>query len=210
MYTSTPLVCHGTKRLSAAELVVRGRNHVSTMTGNPAFPHPLPSLAEVAAACDELDHASQVFEFNRGRMDLSTRNLAHERLRRLIICLAGYVQGHCRGDRSIVRSAGFVTKHKRSASMPMAIPGGVRAERADHPGCIDLRWDAVKGRKMYTIQFTDGDPSNEEGWRQLTLTSKNHFTATGLESDRAYTFRILAFGALGYGPPSDISIAKAA
>lgn len=163
IYARSVLVCHGTKRVPAADLVLRGRNHVNLMAGNPAFPDPQPSLAEVSKACDELNVASQVYEFNKGRVDLVTRNEARERLRRLIISLAAYVQACSDGDRTIAMKAGFKTKRKRSPSEPMDRPGNVRAKAAAFPGSIDLRWGGVKGHKMYGVWFTDDDPNREEG-----------------------------------------------
>lgn len=44
----------------------------------------------------------------------------------------------------------------------------------------------------------------------LTMTTKNFHTVTDLERSRTYTFRVVALGALGFGPVSDIAIATAA
>jgi len=210
MYTRTATICHGTKRVPSPALVEKGRTHVALMSANPAFPDPRPTLQEVATACDELDAASQVYEFNKGRLDLVARNAAHARLRLLIIGLAAYVQATCGSDASTIRSAGFEIKRKRAPSQPMTAPGDVRAKRAELPGCIDLRWGAVKGRRLYEVQICTGDPSQATCWALLFQTSKNHCTVPHLTSDRPYTFRVHAIGVLGAGPMSDIATAKAA
>lgn len=210
MFTRNVAICHGTKRVPSPQLVDRGRYHVTMMSGNPAFPGPQPSLAEVTQACDQLDLFSQTYQFTRGRLDLAARNEAHAHLRMLIISLAAYVQTTCGGDRGTALSAGFETKRKRSPSEPMTAPGDVRASRTAYPGTIDLRWAAVKHRKIYAVYYTDGDPGQPEGWTLLLHTSKNYCTVTELVSDVQYTFRITALGAQGEGPVSDIAVAKAA
>ena len=128
---------------------------------------------EITHACGELDAAAQVYEFNRRRNDLLTRNTKQERLRHLIIGLSSHVQACCKGDRRIVMSAGFETKRKRSASEPLDRLGDLRAKRSDYPGCIDLRWAGVKHNRLYSVWVTDGDPGIERGWRPLTRTTKN-------------------------------------
>lgn len=203
-------VCHATKRVPSPELVEKGRNHVARMSGNPVYPDPMPSLADVARACDELDLASQRFEFNRGRLDLVARDAAHHRLCLLIRALASYVHATCNGSRENVLSAGFETKRRPSPSQPMAAPGNVRAMRSELPGTIKLRWGGVKGKKLYAVYITNGDPGKPEGWSLLMQTTKNYCTVPDLVSDSHYTFRVSAYGALGEGPVSDVAMAKAA
>ena len=210
MYTSTVLVCHGTKRLTAQELVSKTRTHVTMMNGNPHFPDPMPSLAEITEACDELDIAAQVYSFNHGRMDLNNRNTAYQHVRKLIILLAIHVQNRCKNDRAIALSAGFETKRKRSPSQPTGTPADVRAVSRTSPGSIDLRWNAVKARKVYSVWMTDSDPQNEDGWQLVEQTSRNFCTIEDLERFKAYTFRVSAFGVLGHGAMSDIAIATTA
>lgn len=210
MYTRPVLVCHGTKRLTAQELVSKTRTHVSMMTGNPHFPDPMPSLAEVTEACDELDIAAQVYAFNHGRMDLNNRNTSYQRVRQLVILLAIHVQNRCKNDRAIALSAGFETKRKRSPSQPTGTPANVRAASTAYPGSIALRWNAVKARKVYSVWMTERDPQIEEGWQLVEQTSRNFCTIADLERFKTYTFRVMAIGVLGHGAMSDIAIATTA
>lgn len=210
MYTRTATICHGTKRVPSPALVEKGRTHVAMMSANPAFTDPRPTLQEVAAACDALEAASQVYEFNKGRLDLVARNAAHARLRLLIISLAAYVQATCGSDASTIRSAGFAIKRKRGPSAPVTAPDDMRARRSILPGGIDLRWGGVKGKKLYAVYINQGDPGRPEDWSKLLQTTKNYCTVTELVTDKPYTFRVAALGVLGEGPVSDIATAKAA
>lgn len=63
---------------------------------------------------------------------------------------------------------------------------------------------------MYEVQYTAGDPKDPAGWQLLAQTSKNRYTATGLNSDQAYYFRVQAIGTAGVGEMSDSATAKAA
>lgn len=210
MHTRNAIVCIGTKRLPSADLVEKGRNHVRLMTGNPSFPDPSPSLSQIAAACDALEAANLRCESNGGRLDTWHRNEQRAVLCGLIRRLAGYVSAVAQGNHAIVLSAGFTCKKRRQPSTPMAPPPQVVAVRAVLPGCIDVRWGAVKGRRLYRVWINDDDPSRSERWRLLTQTTKNHLRAEALESDRVYAFRISAIGVLGEGPLSDIALGKAA
>jgi hypothetical protein len=63
---------------------------------------------------------------------------------------------------------------------------------------------------MYAVYVTEGDPKDESGWTLLVQTSKNFHTATGLVTDKAYSFRTVAIGTAGAGPASDSAESKAA
>ena len=209
MYTRYTLVCVGTKGLSAPQLVSKAHLHVQMMTDNPAFPDPSPSLAVITEACNALDHASQVYEFNRGRVDKVTRDEASQRLCHLLRSLASSVQSASKGDHGKVYSAGFEVKKSRQPSEPMRAPTAVVAQRSVFPGQIELRWSAVRNRKIYRVWITSGDPNDELLWRVLEQTSRNHLKVMGLQSNVVHTFRVEALGVLGYSPVSDIAMAKA-
>ncbi|MCC7501268.1 MAG: fibronectin type III domain-containing protein [Flavobacteriales bacterium] len=210
MYTAYAQVCRGTKRLKPAELAARGRLHVSMMTDNPAFPDPTPSLDELAHACDVLAMASQVYSFNKGRPDLSFRKTAYQEVKQKIAGLAGYVQSMIKGDHALAMSAGFTVKKKRQPSVPVQAPRRVVARRTLYPGRIELRWSAVKHRQMYEVQIRTTGPGPEEEWARLDVISNNHLNVEHLQSDVFHTFRVIAYGALGASPVSDIASAKPA
>ena len=200
----------GTKRLPAGELVTRGRNHVRLLTGNPDYAglqHMLPELEE---ACDELDVAERVYQFNKGRQDLFLRNNAQGQLKWKIRELAGMVQSLSHGDASLIRSAGFEVRKKRQPSQPMPAPQNLRTLHTRYPGRIALRWNGVKNRRIYKVFMTEGDPAQLENYEMIKVTARNYFTIEHLASGTTYTFRVVAQGVLGDGPMSDITCAKAA
>ncbi|MBK7270912.1 MAG: hypothetical protein IPI07_15850 [Flavobacteriales bacterium] len=93
----------GLGRVTATALVEKGRNHVTMMTGNPAFlapnPTPEPSLVALTDACNALDAANQAYAFNKGKLEKEARDLAYENLK-VIIRDPGYVQFASKGERT--------------------------------------------------------------------------------------------------------------
>ncbi|MBK7946398.1 MAG: fibronectin type III domain-containing protein [Flavobacteriales bacterium] len=138
------------------------------------------------------------------------RDEACTHLRMLLRGLGGYVQNVSRGDAAIIQSAGFETKRKVQPSAPLAAPERVVAMRTEYPGTLVVRWGGVKNRKCYEVQVNGGDPTDASAWCTLTFTGQNQVRAEGLESQRQYYFRVIAFGAKGCSPVSDIAMAKAA
>ncbi|MBK8341574.1 MAG: fibronectin type III domain-containing protein [Flavobacteriales bacterium] len=187
----------GTKRLPAGELVTRGRNHVRLLTGNPDFAGLQHMLPELEVACEELDLANRVYEFNKGRQDLFLRDSAYEELRQNIRNLAGMVQSLSHGDASLIRSAGFEVRKKRQPSQPMPAPQNLRTLHTRYPGCIELRWNGVKNRRIYKVFMTEGDPAQLENYEMIKVTARNYFTIEHLASGSTYTFRVVATGRTG-------------
>jgi hypothetical protein len=208
MKSNYETVRQGTKRLPCSLLVAKVRNIIHLMTGNPAFPDPQPSLAEVAEACDELDVANRVASFNCGRCDIVARDSAQRHLRNILLQLGGYVQMMTHGDGALILSAGFDVKKKVQPSVPMPAPRTVVAKSTAYPGRLIVRWSAVKGRKWYGLQMCPAD--GPAAWKEVIQTGNVQVTLNGLMSDHTYQFRVVAYGALGASPLSDVAMAKAA
>ncbi|MBL7953526.1 MAG: fibronectin type III domain-containing protein [Flavobacteriales bacterium] len=210
MKSNYATVKQGTKRLPYLELVSKGRNIVRLMTGNAHFPDPHPGLDVVADACDALAVATHVANFSRGRQDLLARDLAYDQLRALLRGMGGYVQSVSNGDASIIMSAGFDIKRTVQPSQELPAPQRVVAQRTQHPGVLVVRWGGVKNRKFYMVQVNEQDPEVASAWSTVAVTGNNQVRVEGLESARPYFFRVVAIGAKGESPVSDIALAKAA
>lgn len=200
----------GFARITAAALVFKGRNNVTMLTGNPAYATPTPTLVTITAACDTLDSAVQAYDFTRSRLDKETRDVAFFDLKAMLRELGAYVQATSKGDRDLILSAGFETEKVPVPIGQLPAPPNVRAEVTAYPGRIDVKWAGVRGRKIYEVWITDGDPSVEASWKLQGLTSKNRMEVEGLTSNTVYYFRVVAQGAAGPSPVSDVANAKAA
>lgn len=200
----------GTSRITPTALVEKGRNHVTKLTGNAAFPTPTPKLIDLTAACDALDTANQAYDFNRGRVDKEVRDTAFKALKEMVRELAGYVQSNCANDKDLILSTGFNVRRIATPQPEPLAPGNVRALVTPYPGRLEVRWAAVPGRRIYSLFMTSGDPLDPAGWKLLVQTSKNRYTVEDLISDKVYTFRLQTLAASGVSPMSDIASAKAA
>ncbi|MBK9074885.1 MAG: fibronectin type III domain-containing protein [Flavobacteriales bacterium] len=204
----------GLGRVTATALVEKGRNHVTMMTGNPAFlapnPTPEPSLVALTDACNALDAANQAYAFNKGKLEKEARDLAYENLKVIIRDLGGYVQFASKGEKDIMLSAGFDVTKSPSAPVVPTTPRDVRAESTRVRKQILVRWGASKGHRLYRVEQTEGDPTLETGWEVIAETGKNRLVVNDLESFKTYSFRVVAIGTIGNSIPSDAASAIAA
>ena len=189
--------------LSPAKLVERARAILAAMTGNAVYATPVPTLAVVTTATDAVEAADTAVLNNGGKQDYLTRDLRAQELRDLLTLLGSYVQVTSGGDPEKILSAGYPTRKPPEPVGPMGKPGDLRATANKLVGVIDLRWKSVKGRMFYEAQINDVDIKVEVNWKALKNLSDNMYKVTGLESGKAYSFRVRAVGAAGPGPWSD-------
>lgn len=197
-------------RISFVALVDKSSTNVTKLTGNAAFTTPVPSLVLFGAAVMRLDKAIQAYEFTRSRVDKQERDIAFAELKALRADLGGYVQTTSNGDQELITSAGFETEKGRQPLGQLPAPHNVRAVVTAYPGRLDVRFGGVKGRYIYDVFICSGDPKVEADWKLHTSTGKNRLVVEGLESGKEYFFRVVAMGAAGASPVSDIASAKAA
>ncbi len=158
------------------ELVGYGKRVVLCMTDNPWFPSPMPSLADVAAAVDDLESA-QVTSLTRSRGTAEVRDDKVKVLVSLLKRLKAYVQGvaddNPENAGSIIESAGMNIKKKGSyakppfAVKPGRVKGAVRLESRSAGDRASYQWAwSVDGGKTWQFRKTtqastgiDGLPS---------------------------------------------------
>ncbi|MEZ4808580.1 MAG: fibronectin type III domain-containing protein [Flavobacteriales bacterium] len=200
----------GLDRISPSALLVKARNMVTKMTGNADFANPVPDLATVTTAGDALEAAINAHDLNPGPGEVIDRDVAFAKLKGLVSDLGAYVQAASNGDLELIKSAGCVVRRNAEPVGALPAPSDVLAQPTAYPGRVEVRWGGVRGRSMYELEFCQGDPTDERNWSRLALTTKNRYTAVGLQSDATYYFRVMAIGAAGASPVSDPARAKAA
>lgn len=204
------IVKPGFTRVTFKALVGKARNSVTMMTGNPAFPTPNPSLADVSDAADKVAAADEAYDFTRSKVVKEERDSAFATLKSTYRDLGGYVQMASGGDKELILSAGFdVVRAPEPPALPEA-PRGVLAWATKYFGEIEVRWGASKGRRIYKLYQTEGDPTVETGWELIAETGKNRMLVKGLERFKTYSFRVVAVGAAGVSTASDAASATAA
>jgi hypothetical protein len=210
MVKSYYIIKLGLDRISPAGSLVKTRNLVKKLTGNLAFPTPTPALATVTTACDALEEAINAYDANPGPGELLDRNLAAESVKGLYTDLGSYVQAVSNGDLEIIKTSGLLVRKSPSPIGELPAPQDLTARTTAYRGRLETSWKGVRGRSVYELQICTGDTKVEANWSLYALTTKNRHTADGLESDKVYFFRVIARGAAGASPVSDLASAKAA
>ncbi|MBL7983194.1 MAG: fibronectin type III domain-containing protein [Flavobacteriales bacterium] len=204
------IVKPGIARVTFKALVGKARNSVTMMTGNPAFPTPNPTLDMVTEGADKLAKADEAFDFTRSKLAKTDRDNAFADMKSLYRDLGAYVQVASEGKKELIESAGFdVVRRPEPPALPEA-PQNVMALATKYFGEIEVRWGASKGRRIYKLYQTEGDPSVETGWELIAETGKNRMLVKGLERFKTYSFRVVAVGAAGVSTASDAASATAA
>lgn len=204
-YLATP----GLAGITPTGLVKKTRTCVTMATGNPDFPSITPTPAELTGKCDTLDAAIREYDFTRSLLVKSVRDAAFVDLRDMMHDYAASVQALSGGEREKIESMGIAVRRAPHPLGPLAAPGNLRAKVSPYPQTVDLLWGGVAGRGSYSVYGTT-TPDVESSWVLLGNTTKNRFRAEGLKSDVPYYFRVVALGAAGNSPASDVAKAKAA
>jgi hypothetical protein len=187
-----------------------GRTVHKSMTGNANFPSPIPPLAALAAAVQELETAYEA-RMSHGGGTLFT-SVIHEKenvFDEMMRDLERYVNIESRNEESVIRSAGMDVRKPRGKAEVPGIASSFSAKPGQHPGSVDLRWKRPAWAITHLIFMTD-DIDNSASWKLTGATTNTRFTVTGLEPLRKYWFRIEAVGSAGTGPPADVVMTYAA
>lgn len=189
--------------LSIPERVARGREIYKAMDGNPAFPNPQPTLAEVKADTDALEAAYQHSQAVKQDAMASTtathdRDAAYEiTLRKL----AAHVESVAPDEKTVQSAAMFVAA-KAGPLIAATAPTGLTASEGDHDGTLDLHNDRVKGVRSYVYEMSL-DPPTATSWKHAAVSPKSSVTISGLVSGTRYWFRVAAITASGQSGWSD-------
>ncbi|MBK9764651.1 MAG: fibronectin type III domain-containing protein [Flavobacteriales bacterium] len=204
----------GIAGITPKDLVNKIRYCVNKMTANPAYmapnPIPDPSLGEVTAAVDKLEAAEQAYVFNGGRVAKDLRDVAFQEAKDIFHLMGGYVQLASGSDLETILSAGLEVESKPMPKPAPLAPTNVRAIATKVLGQIIVLFGGSKGRRVYKVYQTEGDPSLETGWELIAETGKVRVVVDGLDRFKTYSFRVVAEGVAGVSVPSDAASATAA
>jgi hypothetical protein len=185
---------------SDPELIVDVGGTVTGLTGNPSYPAPAPTLADVTAALNAFTTA--VNDAAGGGVVLTaTKNDRRADLVALVRELASYVQVACKGDLTVLMSSGFpIQKPVRNPIGDLPAPAGLTVSLGSHSGELDAAVTPVFGASIYNWRLsTAANPSAVVQSAQTTAASN---TFTGLTPGVVYNTEVNAVGAAG---PSDWS-----
>ncbi len=192
----------GITGLSPTDKVAKALLVGTKMTGNPDFPTPMPTLAELQAAREKLEAA--ITEAASGdHAKVFARQKAEAILDDLLVRMALYVSNTAAGDELKILSTGFELRKQPEPIGPLSAPAELEARTGALPGTVDLRCKPVKGAYYYQWQVNATDPDVETAWTLLAFTSRASYQASDLDPGKHSWFRLCALGAAGASPYSD-------
>ena len=167
---------------------------VKSVTGNPSFPNPAPTLAEVTAAIDALSVA-ETAALARTKGAVVTRDAARATLVKLLKQLLGHIQKVADGDAEssavVITSAGVPVR-----KTPVRPPRGFHATTGDVTGSAKLVVPAASRRAAYDWEYSiDGGKT----WVASPSTLGARTTVTGLPAGTTVQFRFRVLTKTGEG-----------
>jgi hypothetical protein len=209
---------------SVPELIQDARHYVVSMTANPNFLSPDPSLADVSGKANELeivyedalsgDHAKKAL------MRALTKDLKH-----LISFLVTYVNIIAKGDVQIILSSGMKANKDPEHSSKLPAPADLRLDKGTNEGMVEARWKTVANAKSYEIEYYEsvithpvqgGEEQQQQGegiflginlediqWKQAGIVTSSKFMIKGLNPGNRILVRVVAVNVEGKGRWSD-------
>ena len=193
----------GLAKMSIPKKIEKARQIVTAMGNAPIFVTPVPVLAEVTTATNELEDSYTAAK-NGGPALTAVMYDKEEKLDSLLAQLGNYVEIVANGDDAVILAAGMDVKGKasRQAFQFSAVDGDHEAEA--------ILQAPVTARASYIWQKSadplPSDPpalANGSKWELVAVTTLATVTASDLVSGIKYWFRVAAVTSAGQGLWSD-------
>lgn len=199
------------KSLSIPEKTARAQQIVAALTGNPHFPAPHPTLAEITTSINELEAAANAA--HAGRLEAkrltAAQSLKEEAFDRLMSQLAAHVQSVAGDDEEIILSAGLELRGANApASGELMGPETLTAEVGHHDGIVNLGWATVRGARAYVVEYCL-EGAADAAWTHAGVTPRPLMNVEGLTSGARYRFRVAAVTLRGQTPWSNHAVKTA-
>jgi len=183
---------------SHAELIVLTLSIVTGMTGNPAYPTPIPALSDIIAARNA--YIAAVDAAKDSRRQILVRNQQRAALIVSLRNLACYVQVASGGDLPTLVSSGFTAQRSRKPVGPLPAPSNLRLVRGKNSGQIIARCNKMPQAGAYGWRYAS--TATPTAWVAVESTFAANVTLEGLAPGTQYTVQAQALGTTG---PSDWS-----
>ena len=174
-----------------AEFEQKAQLILASMTGNPAFPSPVPPLTEVSAALT-LFSADLVAAGTLDRTAVAKKNASRQALEKLLGQLGMFVMYVANGDAPILTSSGY-TLSKQPEPVYITNPGNVTISNGISSGEMEAAVTTVKGGRNYNFQLAEAEPTAETDW-QSNSSSRSKFTFKNLQPGKRYWVRVVVTG----------------
>jgi hypothetical protein len=174
-----------------ANLENKAEHILASMTGNPAFADPIPTLAQLQDAVTAYSNAL-VAAAGLGKNAVAEKNKSRKNLEALLKQLGMYVMYVANGDIAILTSSGY-TLTKEDEPRHITNPGAVTLTNGITSGEMVAAVKTVQGASSYVHEITTELPTNNTVWTS-NVSTRSRFTYRDLEPGKKYWVRVAAVG----------------
>ena len=177
--------------LSDGNLESKTHEIITSMTGNPNFPNPIPALADITAAATA--YTTALSKAGTGnRIDVADKNAKRDVLIGQLRILCYSVNSIANGDAAMILSSGFDLS-RDPQPVVLTRPENIKVENGVASGSLLVSVKAVKGAYAYFHEYTTDATLAPGSWVSTTgTTSKMQFT--NLQPGTIYYCRVGAVG----------------
>ncbi len=185
-----PRLVTGFPRYRDTELETKARFIVESMSDNPNFTTPVPTLAEITNSINAYTGALRDAEAG-GKATIARKNEERKKLEDLLTKLSLYVEAYANSNEVILLSSGFSLVKPQTPVGMLAKPHVFSANAAEI-GAVHLKLEMIHGADSYQYEYrlANGD----RVWFIETAT-KSNLKIKGLQSGQKYEFRVAGIGA---------------
>ena len=200
----TPRVSLRFARYKIALLIEFVRHVVISLTGNPKFTTPIPSLANVTTSVDALEAANEA-AMDGDRLSIAERKDARVATVAIMRQLAAYVENPGNEDRTTLISSGFELTKVPAPIGPLPPPGAPTVKHGTNNGEIKARIARPNGTT--SVNWRLALTSEPTVYLQTVSTAACRYTFTGLTAGQVYLVQAAVVGTDGmssWGPTSSL------
>ncbi len=168
-------------------ILVNAKTILSSMTDNPNFVTPVPTLADVAVVLEEYVNALVKARQTQSTQDVEIKNIDKARLQNLLSKLAIYVNLTADGNLVKLESSGFQLNKEPHTHGILEAPHAISLSSI-HAGQVEIKIDKVANASGYLVMYKE---ISEETWSSALL-SKTSGTIKNLKSVARYEFKVAA------------------
>jgi hypothetical protein len=186
------------------DVVSRGTNVQTNMTGNPNFPTPPVDLAALKTNIDSFS-ALIAEGLDGSKKVIAEKNKQRETVINMLRALARYVELNCNNDMAIFQTSGFQPASTTKAQTPPLSEKIRKIEHGANSGQIVVWLKAVLQAFSYEVRYAAAGADGTLGaWTtQAAATVRPPATIIGLTPGTAYAFQARWLGKSGHCDWSD-------
>jgi|SRR6266571_272933 len=182
----------GFSNVSDADVVARGTNVQTNMTGNANFPNPPVDLTALKTAIDTFS-ALIAQALDGSKKIIAEKNRQREAVIKMLRLLGRYVEVTCKDDMAIFQTSGF---QPASTAKTTTDPLSEKIRKIDHganSGQITVRLKAVAKASSYELRYAVADGGAATTWTTMPVSAvKTPLALNGLTPATTYVFQARA------------------